>query len=362
MVSLLPSGKENKLVLNFIDEAMRLFGIDCKLYDVSSMNMYLDDRILSECKFYKLLLQDYVDTRLLSNLKWSTVDFNKESIMALMPLQYNNQKFCLREFNVIELKDGTKYQIREVNSTYLVGVWYVVKLIAYTERIKQYFKNTHFIMRQSLPIQEIRDRKLLNGEDVEFPIILVRRTNCPIFSKEYNSISRAQTGQSYNTSPISNNNRNLMTIDKELADKVMSSGHHDCISLVNSTFELTYYIDVISFERDNFDTLVVELQENLFRAPYIWFFNKKSDGTIDKLVDKQASHLLVDDIEDTSDLENFDSGNAMYRMTITAKTNAYIYRKYRSLSVENINIEYKSPSGVTLNNISDNNTTTVDEI
>ena len=52
----------------------------------------------------------------------------------------------------------------------------------------------------------------------------------------------------------------------------------------------------------------------------------------------------------------------MYRMTITAKTNAYIYRKYRSLSVENINIEYKSPSGVTLNNISDNNTTTVDEI
>ena len=58
--------------------------------------------------------------------------------------------------------------------------------IAVTERIKQYFKNTHFIMRQSLPIQEIRDRKLLNGEDVEFPIILVRRTNCPIFSKEYN--------------------------------------------------------------------------------------------------------------------------------------------------------------------------------
>lgn len=55
--------------------------------------------------------------------------------------------------------------------------------IAVTERIKQYFKNTHFIMRQSLPIQEIRDRKLLNGEDVEFPIILVRRTNCPIFSK-----------------------------------------------------------------------------------------------------------------------------------------------------------------------------------
>ena len=128
MVSLLPSGKENKLVLNFIDEAMRLFTINTK-----QSHCFINDRILSECKFYKLLLQDYVDTRLLSNLKWSTVDFNKESIMALMPLQYNNQKFCLREFNVIELKDGTKYQIREVNSTYLVGVWYVVKLIAYND-------------------------------------------------------------------------------------------------------------------------------------------------------------------------------------------------------------------------------------
>lgn len=156
MVSLLPSGKENKLVLNFIDEAMRLFGIDCKLYDVSSMNMYLDDRILSECKFYKLLLQDYVDTRLLSNLKWSTVDFNKESIMALMPLQYNNQKFCLREFNVIELKDGTKYQIREVNSTYLVGVWYVVKLIAYNDEPNRPRADKHM---KSNYLSTVRDRE-----------------------------------------------------------------------------------------------------------------------------------------------------------------------------------------------------------
>jgi hypothetical protein len=212
--------------------------------------------------------------------------------------------------------------------------------IALTDRIKTFYGNTHFIMRPNLPIQEIRDRKVLNGEDVEFPIILVRRTNCPMFSKEYNSWSRANSGQTYLNRPDENTVNNLSHFDKELSDKIISSGHRDAVSVVNSTFELTYYIDVISFERDNFDTLMVELQENLFRQPYIGFFNIKSDGSLDKLVREQACHLFVEDIEDTSDLENFDSVNAMYRATITVKINAYIYRKYRSKIVEKFNLKF----------------------
>ena len=39
-------------------------------------------------------------------------------------------------------------------------------------------------------------------------------------------------------------------------------------------------------------------------------------------------------MEDASDLENFDSGNAMYRGIITVKVNAYIYRKYKEKAVE----------------------------
>lgn len=133
MISLLLSDKEQCLYKNFIDEAMRLYGIDCFIYDVNTMNMYLDDRTLSSGLPYKILLQDYVDTRLLANLKWSTVDANRESIMALMPIQYNNKNYSLREFNVIEICNGDKYQIREVNKTYLIGLWYVVKLITYRE-------------------------------------------------------------------------------------------------------------------------------------------------------------------------------------------------------------------------------------
>lgn len=131
MTSLLLTQKENRVLINLIDESMRLFGIDATLYDVSSMNMYLDDRTLKHGVKYKILLQDYVDTRLLSNLKWSTIDADKESIIAFMPIQYCNKQFNIREFNVIQLCNGDCYQIREVNKAYLVGIWYVVKLIHY---------------------------------------------------------------------------------------------------------------------------------------------------------------------------------------------------------------------------------------
>ena len=80
------------------------------------------------------------------------------------------------------------------------------------------------------------------------------------------------------------------------------------------------------------------MQENLFRIPYIDFNNLKTDGSQDRIIPGQACHLFVEEIEDTSDLENFDSGNALYRATITVKINAYIYRKYRSATVDTLNI------------------------
>lgn len=208
--------------------------------------------------------------------------------------------------------------------------------IALTERIKHYFDNTHFIMRPTIPIKEIRDRKILDGQEIEFPLITVRRTICPIFSKEYNSWSRAKSGQTYLTGNSPAKDNHLAKMDPELHQTILDSGHKDAVSVVNSTFDLTYYIDVISFERDNFDTIMIELQENLFRVPYLGFYNIKSDGTQDRLVKEQACHLIVEEVEDISDLENFDAGNALYRATITVKLNAYIYRKYKKKAVEHI--------------------------
>lgn len=213
--------------------------------------------------------------------------------------------------------------------------------MALVERIKTYFTNTHFIMRPTIPIQEIRDRKVLNGEDIEFPLITVRRTNCPIISKEYNSWSRAKSGQTYNTSPDRSLKNNLYNYDPDLAQQIVSSGHRDGVAVVNSTFDLTYYIDVISLERDNFDAIMVELQENLFRNPYVALKNIKTNGDQDKLVTEQACHLILEEVEDTSDLENFDSGNSLYRATITLKMNAYIFRKYKEIALELVSMKLK---------------------
>lgn len=133
MTSLLYSDKEYHLVLKQISEAYKLFGIDCTLYDISSSNIYLDDRVLKQGVPYKILLQEYIDTRLLANLKWNTLDVNKESIMALSPIQLCDRKYNIREFNVIRLSNGDTYQVREVNSTYLLHLHYAIRLIPYKD-------------------------------------------------------------------------------------------------------------------------------------------------------------------------------------------------------------------------------------
>lgn len=133
MTSLLYSDKEKCVYTNFIDEAFRLFGIDCVVYDVHSANMYLDDRILDKGIPYKILLQEYVDTRLLSNLRWSTIDADREATIALAPLQYCGNKFNIHEFSVIKLANGDVYQVREVSSQYLLHMSYALKLITYKE-------------------------------------------------------------------------------------------------------------------------------------------------------------------------------------------------------------------------------------
>ena len=133
MTSLLYSDKEKHVYTNFIGEAFRLFGIDCVIYDVHSANMYLDDRILDKGIPYKILLQEYVDTRLLSNLRWSTIDADREAIIALAPLQYCGSKFNIHEFSVIKLANGDVYQVREVSSQYLLHMSYALKLITYKE-------------------------------------------------------------------------------------------------------------------------------------------------------------------------------------------------------------------------------------
>ena len=131
MTSLLPSENENKLMLTMIDEAMRLFGFQCLLIDIKDINMYLDDRTLSHAFDYRILLQEYIDKRILANLSWQNIEKQEQGQVAFAPIQWGGNHFSVVEKQVLKLFNGDLWQVAEVNRSYLVGIWYVIRIVPY---------------------------------------------------------------------------------------------------------------------------------------------------------------------------------------------------------------------------------------
>lgn len=133
-MSLLPTVVENNLVLHMVDEAFSLFGIDCKLFDFTTINRYLDDRSLVEIGVdYKILLQEYIDKKILNNIHWMNIEKGQQGVTAFAPIKYQDIGFHLSEKQVIELYNGDLWQITEINRTYLVGLCYILRLVPYRE-------------------------------------------------------------------------------------------------------------------------------------------------------------------------------------------------------------------------------------
>ena len=130
-ISLLPSNNENQLMLTMIDEAMRLFGFQCLLIDYKDINMYLDDQTLSNAFDYRILLQEYIDKKILANLSWQHIEKQQQGQVAFAPIQWGGRHFSVVEHMVIKLFNGDLWEVAEVNRTYLVGLWYVVRLVPY---------------------------------------------------------------------------------------------------------------------------------------------------------------------------------------------------------------------------------------
>lgn len=110
------------------------------------------------------------------------------------------------------------------------------------------------------------------------------------------------------------------------------------MTMVQTNYELKYLLEVFSFERDNFDELVVEVQENLFRYPYLTFENWKDKDLRmpDPQVAGMSTNITWESTEDNTDLESFDSQTPFYRASITFTLRAYIYRKYAALLLEEV--------------------------
>ena len=122
------------MMLNTYDEAIQLYGIEAKLINIEEINLYLDDRTLSKYHLpYKVLLQDYIDKKILNNLVWLNNERSDSSIVAFMPIVYLGNRYKLCVHQVLELYNGDLWQISEISRSYLVGICYVVKLIPYIQ-------------------------------------------------------------------------------------------------------------------------------------------------------------------------------------------------------------------------------------
>lgn len=200
--------------------------------------------------------------------------------------------------------------------------------IATLYRFKLFYDNTFWINKPNLPISEIRDQHIYEGKRIEFPLLALRRVAGPIIYKETNSWAAGITGD-----------RRGRDISIAPDGKV---GEAD-MTMVQTNYELKYMLEIFSFERDNFDELLVEVQENILRYPYIAFNNwkNKEEGIADPQVSGMSTNIMYESTEDNTDLENFTSNTPFYRATITFSVRAYIYRKYGALLVEQISNGYR---------------------
>lgn len=133
-LSLLPTKDEVNMMLSSYDEAIQLYGIEAKLINIETINLYLDDRTLTNYYLpYKLLLQEYIDKRILNNLVWLNNEKGENYIVAFMPIVYLGNRYNIRVHQVVELYNSDLWQIAEISRSYLVGICYVVKLVPYVQ-------------------------------------------------------------------------------------------------------------------------------------------------------------------------------------------------------------------------------------
>ena len=200
--------------------------------------------------------------------------------------------------------------------------------LAILKRILYFFPNTHWINKPNLSIMEIRNKKIQDNEDIDFPIILIRRVSAPTLYKDTNSWAAGIQGDQRGRDVLVNKKGEKYNAD---------------ITVVQANFELKYMVDVFSFERDNFDELFLELQDNLFKYPYVTFNNYKdlNNTVIDLQVPGMSTNIMVESCEDNTDFENLTSNTPFYRGTVTFSIRAYIYRKYGTLLIEDYSNGYK---------------------
>lgn len=148
--SFMPTGNERDLMLNYIDEALRLFGLPVQLIDIKEKSFYDDAERMSKSFWdIKVLLQDYVDKKLLANLSWHHIEKGEQGMTVFIPERYGGRDLHIVTGQVLRFQNGDLFKITEISQAYLVGLWRVCRIVPYIvedtrDRENKRFKTQYF--------------------------------------------------------------------------------------------------------------------------------------------------------------------------------------------------------------------------
>lgn len=183
---------------------------------------------------------------------------------------------------------------------------------AMLERWKTYFPNTFWVRlgrEGALEATEglMSERGIKLNDVSQYPLFALQRIGIPVWLKD-NNLSAASRG--------------VRLSEEEL-------------NLTFSKYLLRYQLDIYSSDRENFDQLLVEVQENLAMYPFLLM------DTGDRFFGTKMFTIDLEDVQDLSDVESFKEKAPVYRASVVFTIDSLIQRKFKALRVEEFIIEVK---------------------
>lgn len=180
-------------------------------------------------------------------------------------------------------------------------------------RWRYYFPNTYLVNSEGGSDREVRNQIIAESggnleEESIYPYLTLRRIGVPIAQPMNNNHSMVQRG---------------IRIKEEEQTLAMTQ------------FKCTYQLDLYSSDREIFDEMAVELQENLLREGYL------NIDTGDRLLGNQSVTIDLEDVEDTTDVESRQDMAPIYRCTFLYSVMYTVPRRFRHLRVEEFILNFK---------------------
>lgn len=181
-------------------------------------------------------------------------------------------------------------------------------------RWRYYFPNTYLVTTDSEVDKEVRNQ-IVNenpgtdqSEESIYPYLALKRVGIPEAQPMANNMSAVMRGYRL---------------------------HEEEQVLPMTQFLCRYQLDLYSTDREIFDEMVVEIQENILREGYL------NVDTGDPKLGTQSYTIDLEEVQDNSDVESFSSKAPIYRCTFVYTIMLVVPRRWRHLRVEHFELTFK---------------------